>query len=443
MSESMQYSIENGIAILTINNPPVNALNGEERDAIRAAFERAEKDPDVKAVVLTGTGHVFVAGGDIGDFVKVTSGLMPRVPALLRLIEWIENFPKPVVAAVNGLALGGGLELAMGAHYRLAVPDAQLGQPEVKLGLIPGGGGTQRLPRLAGVQKAVQMCTDGNPIKADEAIQLGLIDKLVDGDLMLAAVAFAREVVGKPAPKTRERNQKLGKHEHNSATFAAARNSVLAKQRAPKAALAAIDAIEAATKLSFADGCEIEQALFKECLFSDESKALVHVFLAERELGRIPDIPKETKTFPVDRVGIVGAGTMGAGIAMVFANAGIPIFLMDVDQAALDRGLANIKKNYAASVNRGRFPQEYVDERLKLINPTLAYDDFENVDMVVEAVFEGMAPKKGVFAELDRVCKPGAILATNTSYMDVDEIARVMARPEAVLGMHFSAPPTS
>ena len=440
MSNLVQYSIENGIAILTINNPPVNALSGEERDAIRAAFERAEKDPDVKAVVLTGTGRVFVAGGDIGDFVKVTSGLMPRVPALLRLIEWIEDFPKPVVAAVNGLALGGGLELAMGAHYRLAVPDAQLGQPEVKLGLIPGGGGTQRLPRLAGVQKAVQMCTDGNPIKVDEAIQLGLIDKLVDGDLMLVAVAFAREVVGKPAPKTRECDQKLSKHEQNGAMFAAARDSVRAKQRAPKAALAAIDAIEAATKLSFADGCEIEQALFKECLFSDESKALVHVFLAERELGKIPDIPKEMATIPVNNVAVVGAGTMGSGIAMVFANAGIPVLIKEMDQAALDRGLSNIQKNYATSVKRGRFTQQFVDERLKLIKPTLSWDDFANVDMVVEAVFEGMAFKKEVFAELDRVCKAGAILATNTSYLDVDEIASATKRPEAVLGMHFFSP---
>jgi 3-hydroxyacyl-CoA dehydrogenase len=372
--------------------------------------------------------------------VKITSGLARRVPALLRLIEWIEDRPKPVIAAINGLALGGGLELAMGAHYRVAAPGTEVGQPEVKLGLIPGGGGTQRLPRLAGIQKAVQMCTEGNPIKVDDAIQLGIIDKLVEGDLLAGAVAFAREVIGKPTPKTRERNAKLGASGQNDSIFAGAREDVRTRQRAPKAALACIDAIEAATKMSFAEGCKVEQQRFEECLFSDESKSLIHAFLAERELGKIPDIPKETATIPVNSVAVIGAGTMGGGIAMVFANAGIPVLIKDVDQAAMDRGLSNIQKNYATSVKRGRFTQQFVDERLKLIKPTLSYDDFANVDMVVEAVFEGMAFKKEVFAELDRVCKAGAILATNTSYLDVDEIASATKRPEAVLGMHFFSP---
>jgi 3-hydroxyacyl-CoA dehydrogenase len=391
-------------------------------------------------MVLMGAGRVFVAGADLNDFVKITSGLAQRVPALLRLIEWMEDRPKPIVAAINGLALGGGLELAMGAHYRLATPGSQVGQPEVKLGLIPGGGGTQRLPRLAGIAKAIQMCTEGNPIMVDEAIQLDIIDKLIEGDLAAGAVAFARSVVGKPLLKTRERNEKLGTVEQNSALFAAARDDVRKKQKAPRAALAAIDAIEAATKLSYAGGWEIEQKLFKECLFSDESKSLIHAFLAERELGKIPDIPKETATIPINSVGVVGAGTMGGGIAMVFANAGMAVSIKDVDQAALDRGLANIQKNYAVSVKRGRFTQQYVDERLKLINPTLSYEDFAKVDMVVEAVFEGMAFKKEVFAELDRVCKPGAVLATNTSYLNVDEIASATKRPEAVMGTHFFSP---
>ena len=440
MSDLVQYLNGDGIAILTINNPPVNALNAEERDAIREAVEQADNDPSVKAMVIIGGGRVFIAGGDINDFVKITSGLARRIPALLRLIEWIEDRPKPVVAAINGLALGGGLELAMGAHYRVAAPGTELGQPEVKLGLTPGGGGTQRLPRLAGIQKAVQMCTEGNPIKVDEAIQLGIIDKLVEGDLLAGAVAFAREVIGKPTPKTRERNEKLGASGPNDAIFAGAREDVRTRQRAPKAALACIDAIEAATKMPFADGCKVEQQRFEECLFSDESKSLIHAFLAERELGKIPDIPRETATIPVNHVAVVGAGTMGGGIAMVFANAGIPVLIKDVDQAAIDRGLSNIQKNYATSVKRGRFTQQFVDERLKLIKPTLSYDDFANVDMVVEAVFEGMAFKKEVFAELDRVCKAGAILATNTSYLDVDEIASTTRRPEAVLGMHFFSP---
>jgi 3-hydroxyacyl-CoA dehydrogenase len=259
MSSLVQFSIDGDVAILTINNPPVNALNAEERDAIRAAVQQADNDPRVKAMVIMGAGRVFIAGGDINDFVKITLGLAQRVPALLRLIEWIEDRSKPVVAAINGLALGGGLELAMGAHYRLATLGSQVGQPEVKLGLIPGGGGTQRLPRLVGVQKAVQLCTEGNPIKVEEAIQLGLIDKLMEGDLLAGAVAFARGAIGKPIPKTRERDEKLGAQQGNNAIFAAAREEVRMKQRAPRAALAAIDAIEAATKLSFTDGCEVEQ----------------------------------------------------------------------------------------------------------------------------------------------------------------------------------------
>ena len=440
MSNLVQFSNDHGVAILTINNPTVNALNAEERDAIRAAVEQADDDPNVQAIVIIGGGRVFIAGGDIHDFVKITSGLAQRVPALLRLIEWIEDRSKPVVAAINGLALGGGLELAMGAHYRVAAPGAQIGQPEVKLGLIPGGGGTQRLPRLAGIQKTVQMCTEGNSIGLEEAIQLGIIDQLIEGDLLAGAVAFAREVIGKPTLKTRERNHKLGAPGQNDSIFAAAREDVRRKQRAPKAALAAIDAIEAATKLSFAEACELEQQRFKECLFSDESKSLIHAFLAERELGKIPDIPKETATIPVNTIAVVGAGTMGGGIAMVFANAGIPVLIKDVDQATMDRGLSNMQKNYATSVKRGRFTQQFVEERFKLIKPTLSYDDFANADMVVEAVFEGMAFKKEVFAELDRVCKPNAILATNTSYLDVDEIASATKRPEAVLGTHFFSP---
>jgi len=286
----------------------------------------------------------------------------------------------------------------------------------------------------------VEMCAEGNPVKAQDALQAGILDRLIDGDLLSGAIAFAREVAGKPAPKTRERSGKLGNPAQNAPIFVAAREAAHKKQRGMMAPLAAIDAVEAATKLSFEEGCQREQKLFLECLFSDQSRALIHVFFGEREVARIPDVPKETPVLPVNNVAVVGAGTMGGGIAMVFANAGIPVLLKEVDRAALDRGLANIQKNYANSVKRGRFTQQYVDERLKLIEPTLSFDAFSRVDMVVEAVFEGMALKKEVFSQLDRVCRPGAILATNTSTLSIDEIASATSRPPSVIGTHFFSP---
>ncbi len=342
--------------------------------------------------------------------------------------------------ALHGNALGGGLEVAQACHYSVAAPDTRVGQPEVNLGIIPGAGGTQRLPRLAGVAKAIEMCTNGKPLKAPEALEVGILDKLIEGDLLAGAKSFARSVIGKPAPKTRERDEKLGSPEENAPIFAAAREVVRKKQRGLPAPLAAIDAIEAATKLPFEKGCEEEARLFNKCLYSDESKALIHVFFAEREVSKIPDVPKDTPVIPVNSVAIVGAGTMGSGIAMVFANAGISATLKDTDQGALDRGLSTIQRNYATSVKRGRFTQEYVDERMKLIKTTLKYDDFAAADMVIEAVFESMPLKKEVFAELDRVCKRGAILSTNTSTLNIDEIAASTSRPEAVIGMHFFSP---
>ena len=353
----------------------------------------------------------------------------------------IEDCSKPVIMAIHGTAFGGGLELAMAGHYRIASPTAQVGQPEVKLGIIPGAAGTQRLPRLAGVAKGVELCADGNPIKAAEALKLGIVDRIIEGDLLTGALAFAREVAGKPTRKTRARNEKLGTPEQNAPIFAAARENARKKQRGLMAPLAAIDAVEAATKLpTFEEGCEAERKLFTECLFSDQSKAMIHVFFGEREVSKIPDVPKGTPTIPVNSAAVVGAGTMGGGIAMALANAGIPVLLKETDQTALDRGLATIQKNYANSVKRGRFTQQFMDERLKLIKPTLIYDDFGSADMVIEAVFEGMALKKQVFGELDRVCKPGAILASNTSTLNVDEIASATKRPEAVIGTHFFSP---
>jgi 3-hydroxyacyl-CoA dehydrogenase len=332
------------------------------------------------------------------------------------------------------------LELAMAGHYRVAVSGAQVGQPEVKLGIIPGAAGTQRLPRLAGVAKAVEMCTTGNPVKAEEALKFGIVDRIIDGDLLTGAIAFAREVAAKPAPKTRERNERLGNAAENAQIFSSARETVAKKQRGLLAPAAAIDAVEAATKLPFEEGCKAEQKLFIDCLFSEQSKSLIHVFFSEREVNKIPDISKEIPAIPIKSAAVVGAGTMGGGIAMVLANAGIPVLLKEADQAALDRGLATIQLNYVNSVKRGRFSQQVAEERMKRITPTLTYDDFSKVDLVIEAVFEGMALKKEVFKELDRVCKPGTILASNTSTLSIDEIASSTSRPEFVIGTHFFSP---
>src|ERR1700733_13627321 len=388
------------IAIITIDNPPVNALTPGVPGGIASAIEEISNDPSVKAAVLIGGGRTFVAGADIKEFGKMTSG-KTRGAGLLPLLLAIENCRKPIVMAIHGAAFGGGLELAMAGHYRVAASDAQVGQPEVKLGLIPGAAGTQRLPRLVGVAKALEMCTDGKPVAAAEAFQFGIIDRLIEGDLLAGAVAFAREIAGKPAPKTRERAQKLGTAEQNAAIISVSRERVRTKQRNLIAPLAAIDA---------------------------------------GEVANIPDVPKDTSVKPIRSVAVVGSGTMGGGIAMVFANAGIPVLLKEVDQFALDQGLARIRKNYDRSVHRGRFTQLFVEERFALITPSLSCDNFADADMVIEAVFEGMALKKQVFRDLDRACKPGAILASNTSTLSIDEIASVTSRPESVIGTHFFSP---
>src|ERR1700733_10040473 len=441
MSDLVLISRDGDVGVLTVNNPPVNALSPGVPEGIAAGVEQFEKDEAVKAIVLIGGGRTFIAGADIREFGKMTpGGEARRGPGFNSILDRIEKSSKPVVAAIHGPALGGGLETAMACHYRVAVASAQVGQPEVKLGIIPGAGGTQRLPRLAGVAKAVEMCTGGNPIKAAEALQFGIVDRIIEGDLLAGAIAFAREVASQPAPKTRERNEKLGNTAANAPIFSAARETVAKKQRGLLAPAAAITAIEAATTLPFAEGCQLEQKLFAECLFSDQSKALIHVFFSEREVGKIPDVPKETPLLPTKSAAVVGAGTMGGGIAMVLANAGIPVLLKDADQPALDRGLATIQSNYANSVKRGRFAPQDAEERLQRITTTLSYDDFAKVDLVIEAVFEGMALKKEVFKELDRVCKPGAILASNTSTLNIDEIASATSRPAYVIGTHFFSP---
>jgi 3-hydroxyacyl-CoA dehydrogenase len=438
MSDLVKYSRDGEVLVITIDNPPVNALSPGVPEGIAAGIEMANGDDAVKAVVVIGGGRTFIAGADINEFGKITSGEKKRDIGLNAILEKIENCSKPVVMAIHGTAFGGGLETAMAGHYRVAVAAAQVGQPEVKLGLIPGAGGTQRLPRLAGVEKALQMCVDGNPIKAGEANAAGIIDEIVVGDLREGAIAYARDIAGVDFRKTSERNEKLAEAE--AALFAAARENARKKFRNMLAPMSAIEAVEAATKLPFADGLREEQRLFTECLFSEQSKALIHVFFGEREVAKIPDIGKDTPVLPIRGIAVVGAGTMGGGIAMTFLNAGIPVLLKETDQAALDRGLATIQKNYATSVKRGRFTPQFVEERMALLKPALSYDAFGEVEMVIEAVFEGMALKKEVFEQLDKVCRPGAILASNTSTLSIDEIASVTSRPESVIGTHFFSP---
>ncbi|HZS07853.1 MAG TPA: 3-hydroxyacyl-CoA dehydrogenase NAD-binding domain-containing protein [Blastocatellia bacterium] len=442
MSELVSLTRDGDLAVITVNNPPVNALSPGVPEGIAAAFETVSKDDSIKGAVLIGGGQTFIAGADIKEFGKITSGQRREGINFLGLLLAIEDCPKPAVAAIHGTAFGGGLEVAMAFHYRVAVASAQVGQPEVKLGIIPGAAGTQRLPRLAGVAKAVEMCAFGEPVKAAEALQSGIIDRIIEGDLLPGAVAFLREVIasGAQPPKTRERNEKLGDEQSNQPVFAEARAQAKKTRRGMMAPLAAIDAVEAATKLSFAEGCQREAELFKECLFSDQSKAMIHAFFGEREVSKIPDVPKGTPTIPIKKAAVIGAGTMGGGIAMNYANAGIPVLLKETDQAALDRGLATIRKNYANSVKKGRFSQEVMDQRMALIQPTLTYDGFEDADIVVEAVFEGMALKKQVFGELDKICRQGAILASNTSTLNIDEIASATTRPEWVIGHHFFSP---
>ena len=437
MNELAKLTRLGDIAVVTVDNPPVNALSPGVPEGILDSMQAAAQDPAVKAVVLIGAGTTFIAGADIREFQKMTAGERPRLSLLPTLLA-IEDLPKPVVMAIHGQALGGGMEVSMAGHYRVIAPSAQVGQPEVKLGIIPGAGGTQRLPRLAGVAKAVEMCAFGEPITAKEALAVGIVDRIIEGDLLTGAVAFAREVADKSAPKTRERNEKLGPVDPS--IFAAARDTARKTRRGQPAPLAAIDAVEASTKLPFDEGCKLEAKLFNECLYSIQSKALIYAFFGERTVNKIPDIPKGTATYEIRRAAVIGAGTMGGGIAMNYANAGIPVIVKETTQEALDSGIAIIRKNYANSAQKRRFSQAVMDERMALITPQLGYDGFDHADIIVEAVFEGMALKKQVFGEIDAIAKPGCILASNTSTLDIDEIASATKRPQMVIGHHFFSP---
>ena len=433
------FSRDGEIGVVTVNNPPVNALSPGVPEEIVAHIQAAAADEEVKAIVVIGAGRTFVAGADIREFGKITAGKRDRL-RLEPQLRIIENCAKPVIMAIHGTALGGGLEVAMAGHYRVAVASAQVGQPEVKLGIIPGAGGTQRLPRLAGVQKAAEMCAFGDPVSAQEALACGILDGIVEGDLLAGSVAFAREkaVSGEPPPKTSERNEKLvGDWKP---VFAGLRTEAARKARGQKAPLAALDAVESATTLSFDEGCRREAELFDQCLYDTQSKAMISVFFAERTAGRIPGLPKDTPLLPVRMAAVVGAGTMGAGIAMVYANAGIPVILKDATQEALDRGMENIRRNYLSSVKKGKLAEPAMRERLARITPSLSLDGFADADIIIEAVFESLALKKEVFQELDSVAKQGAILATNTSTLDIDAIAGATKRPAFVAGHHFFSP---
>jgi 3-hydroxyacyl-CoA dehydrogenase len=437
ISRSVSLDRRGRVAVLTVDNPPVNALSQHVRQGLRDGLRQAIADPGVAAVVLACAGRTFIAGADITEFAKP-----PQEPVLWEVLDVIESSPKPVVAAIHGTALGGGLETAMACHWRVGVRGARLGQPEVKLGIIPGAGGTQRLPRLVGVEKALQMIVVGDPIGGEEAHRLGLLDELVDGDLTAGAVAFAERVVaeGRPLRRVRDLNDKIAAARGKPELFREFRKTVARQTRGFKAPEACIRAVEAAVALPFEAGVARERELFVECLTSPESQAQRYFFFAEREAAKIPDVPADTPAKEIKQAAVIGAGTMGGGIAMNFANAGIPVTVVEVNQEALDRGLGIVRKNYEATAAKGRLTPADVERRMGLIHGSTDFQAVAGADVVIEAVFEEMPIKKEVFAKLDAIAKPGAVLATNTSTLDVDEIARATKRPENVIGTHFFSP---
>ncbi len=423
---------EGDVLVVVSDNPPVNALGFEVRRGLADAIAEAANDPAVKAVVIRGAGRTFFAGADITEF-----GKPMQSPGLPEVVDLIEASPKPVVAAIHGTALGGGLEVALACHYRVAVPSAKLGLPEVKLGLLPGAGGTQRLPRVVGVEAALPMIVSGDPIPARKGEAIGLVDRIVGEDSLEAdAIAFAREVASRASHPVASHGQarvEPGMFDHF-------RKENARKLKGFEAPEACIQAVEAATRLPYAQGIAKEQELFMKLITGDQSKALRHLFFAERAASKIDGVGADTPLIPIARVGILGAGTMGGGIAMNFLSAGIPVTLVEREQAALDRGVTIIRKNYEATAKKGRMTAEQVEKAMGLLTPTLSYDDLADCDLVIEAVFELMAIKKEVFTKLDGIVKQGAILASNTSYLDVDAIAACTKRPEHVIGLHFFSP---
>jgi len=422
------------VAVITLNSPPVNALSARVREGLHEGFKEAIAS-DAKAIVLICEGRTFIAGADITEFGGAAQG-----PSLFDVQDMMENSPKPVIAAIHGTALGGGLEVALCAHYRVAVPSARCGLPEVNLGLLPGAGGTQRLPRIAGVEKALEMVTSGQHVPAGQCLEMGLVDEIVpEGQLRQGAVAFARKAVAenKPLVKVRENNAKVDAAKGHPEIFESFRKANARKFRGFLAPEYNIRCIEAAVNEPFEEGLRTERKLFAELITGPQSAAQRYYFFAERQAQKIPDVPDDTPTRPIRKVGVLGAGTMGGGISMNFANVGIPVTIMEVKQDALDRGLATMRRNYERS--RGARPEE-TERRLGLITGSLDMNAFADCDLVIEAVFERMDIKKDVFTKLDAICKPGAILATNTSGLNIDEIASVTKRPQDVIGLHFFSP---
>ncbi|QTO42629.1 3-hydroxyacyl-CoA dehydrogenase NAD-binding domain-containing protein [Burkholderia latens] len=433
---AVDYSTRDGVAVITLNNPPVNGLGLSTRQGVMDALDRAAQDPAVTAIVLTGAGRAFSGGADITEF-NTPKAL--QEPTLHTVIRAVEASAKPVVAALHSVVMGGGLELALGAHYRVAAPGAQIALPEVKLGLLPGAGGTQRLPRAVGLETALNMIVSGAPVPSEQLATSGLFDAMADGDLLETAVAFARKVGARSGPHPRVRDRKIA-HENAAGFIQFARNSVRAAAPNFPAPHKCIDAIEAGVLNGFDKGSIAERDGFVALMMTPESRALRHAFFGERAASKIPDVPADTPVRDIRRVGVVGAGTMGGGIAMNFVNAGLPVTLLETKQEALDRGLATIRKNYDAQVKKGKLTQQKLDARMALITPTLSYDDLNDADLIVEAVFEELGVKEQVFGQLDAVAKPGAILASNTSTLDVDKIASFTKRPQDVVGMHFFSP---
>lgn len=434
------YEVHGSVALITLSNPPVNGLGYATRLSITDNLQKANADSAVKSIVITGAGKVFSGGADIKEFGTPKA---VQEPNLLSVILAIENSSKPVVAAIHSICMGGGLELALGCHYRIAAPGCNVALPEVKLGLIPGAGGTQRLPRALGVEVALNMIVSGEPVKSEMLAQVPgqkLFDKMVSSPESLAeeAIAFAQSIADiRPLPLVRNLPCK---HPNGDAYFQFARNMVKGMSKNFPAPLKCVDAVELATKQKFDEGMRSEREIFINLMLTPESRALRHIFAAERAASKIPDVPQDTPKRDINSIAVIGAGTMGGGIAMNFLNAGIPVKMLEMKQEALDRGIATIRKNYESQVKKGKLKQDKYEQRMSLLSTTLSYDELKDADMVIEAVFEEMGVKEKVFRELDRVTKPGAILASNTSTLDLNKIASFTKRPEDVVGLHFFSP---
>jgi 3-hydroxyacyl-CoA dehydrogenase len=437
MPQVVRYERRGGVGVITVDNPPVNALSRAVRQGLVDALMQGLGDGEAEALVVLGAGRTFIAGADIKEFGKP---LEP--PDLNMVIAGLETAPKPTIAAIHGTALGGGLEVALGCHYRVALASAQVGLPEVKLGLLPGAGGTQRLPRLIGAKAALDLITTGDFVRAPQAKTLGIVDEVVEGDLLEGALRFAASAVerGTAGRRIRDRDDKLADARTTPGLFADYRAAVKKRARGQESPLRCVDAVEAAATLPFEQGLKREREIFHELVASTQSRALIHAFFAEREAMSIPDVPSDTLARPIKTAAVIGAGTMGGGIAMNFANAGVPVTVVETSQEALDRGLGIVRGNYAATVSKGRLDQAAMDKRMGLIKGTLDLAAVKDADVVVEAVFEEMTIKKELFAKLDKLAKPSAVLATNTSTLDVNVIAAQTTRPQDVIGTHFFSP---